>query len=141
MNTIAWIFSAAAMLKSISGPILPTACSIPGVEFLTSLGTVVVVGVGGYLGMMGRMDIADVVAFLMYLSLFYQPLTTLARLGEDVQTAFAGAIRVFDILDAESEVREAPDAVAVPKGKGEIEFDNVSFAYESQGTGAQRGEL
>lgn len=51
----------------------------PGVEFLTSLGTVVVVGVGGYLGMMGRMDIADVVAFLMYLSLFYQPLTTLAR--------------------------------------------------------------
>lgn len=102
----------------------------PGVEFLTSLGTVVVVGVGGYLGMMGRMDIADVVAFLMYLSLFYQPLTTLARLVEDVQTAFAGAIRVFDILDAESEVREAPDAVAVPKGKGEIEFDNVSFAYD-----------
>ena len=99
-------------------------------EFLTSLGTVVVVGVGGYLGMMGRMDIADVVAFLMYLSLFYQPLTTLARLVEDVQTAFAGAIRVFDILDAESEVREAPDAVAVPKGKGEIEFDNVSFAYD-----------
>lgn len=102
----------------------------PGVEFLTSLGTVVVVGVGGYLGMMGGMDIADVVAFLMYLSLFYQPLTTLARLVEDVQTAFAGAIRVFDILDAESEVREAPDAVAVPKGKGEIEFDNVSFAYD-----------
>lgn len=102
----------------------------PGVEFLTSLGTVVVVGVGGYLGMMGKMDIADVVAFLMYLSLFYQPLTTLARLVEDVQTAYAGAVRVFDILDAESEVQEAPNAAVLPRGRGEIEFENVSFAYD-----------
>ncbi len=102
----------------------------PGVEFLTSLGTVVVVGVGGYLGMMGKMDIADVVAFLMYLSLFYQPLTTLARLVEDVQTAYAGAVRVFDILDAESEVQEAPNAAVLSRGRGEIEFENVSFAYD-----------
>ena len=70
----------------------------PGVEFLTSLGTAVVVGIGGYLAMGGNMAVSDVVGFLMYLSLFYQPLTTLARLVEDVQSAFAGAVRVFEVL-------------------------------------------
>jgi len=102
----------------------------PGVEFLTSLGTVVVIGVGGYLAMNGRMLVSDVVGFLMYLSLFYQPLTTLARLVEDVQSAFAGAVRVFDVMDAVSEVNERADAVALPIGEGRIEFEGVSFAYQ-----------
>ena len=101
----------------------------PGVEFLTSLGTVVVVGVGGYLSMRGQMMISDVIGFLMYLGLFYQPLTTMARLVEDVQSAFAGATRVFDIVDAESEVRERPDAAPLPLGEGCIAFEEVSFAY------------
>ncbi len=101
----------------------------PSVEFLTGLGTVVVVGFGGYLGMLGKMDIADVVAFVMYLNLFYQPLTTLARLVEDVQTAYAGAVRVFDILDAESEIQESENAIDLPIGKGKIEFENVTFHY------------
>ena len=101
----------------------------PGVEFLTSLGTAVVVGLGGYLAMGGNMAVSDVVGFLMYLSLFYQPLTTLARLVEDVQTAFAGAVRVFDVLDAQSEVQEKEHAAVLEKGRGEIEFEEVSFSY------------
>lgn len=101
----------------------------PGVEFLTSLGTAVVVGIGGYLAMGGNMAVSDVVGFLMYLSLFYQPLTTLARLVEDVQSAFAGAVRVFEVLDAQSEVRQAPDALDMPRGEGHVEFEHVSFAY------------
>lgn len=102
----------------------------PGVEFLTSLGTVVVIGVGGYMGMQHKLAVSDVVGFLMYLSLFYQPLATLARLVEDVQTAFAGAVRVFDILDAQSEIVEKPDALVLKDCEGKIEFRNVSFAYE-----------
>ncbi|GHU69879.1 ABC transporter permease [Clostridia bacterium] len=102
----------------------------PSIEFLTSLGTVVVVGVGGLLAMKGQMNAADVVGFLMYLSLFYQPLTTLARLAEDVQTTFAGATRVFEILDATSEIQDKPDAVALERAHGAIKFDGVSFAYD-----------
>ncbi len=81
----------------------------PGVELLTSLGTVIVVGLGGWLARQGSLPVADVVGFVMYLSLFYQPLAVLARLAEDVQTAYASAVRVFDVLDAQSEVREAPE--------------------------------
>ena len=99
----------------------------PSVEFLTSLGTVVVVGLGGYMAMGGAMDISEVVGFLMYLSLFYQPLTTLARLVEDVQVSFAGAVRVFEILDAQSEIVEKPGAIELGHTDGSVEFRHVSF--------------
>ncbi|MCL2352068.1 MAG: ABC transporter ATP-binding protein/permease [Firmicutes bacterium] len=101
----------------------------PGIEFLTSLGTVIVVGIGGYLSMNGRMSVADVVGFLMYLSIFYQPLAVLSRLFEDVQVSFAGAVRIFEVLDAESDVKEKPDAAVLQNCAGKIEFNNVSFYY------------
>ena len=101
----------------------------PGIEFLTSLGTVIVVGIGGYLSMKGSMSIADVIGFLMYLSIFYQPLAVLSRLFEDVQISYAGALRIFEVLDAESDVRERPDAVVLGQCEGHIEFHNVSFHY------------
>jgi len=104
----------------------------PGIEFLTSLGTVIVVGIGGYLAMGGNMSIADVIGFLMYLGIFYQPLAVLSRLFEDVQISYAGAVRVFEVLDAESEVREAPEAIALESCEGNIEFNSVSFYYNEE---------
>ena len=101
----------------------------PGVEFLTSLGTVAVVGLGGAMAARAAMPVSDVVGFLMYLSLFYQPLAVLARLAEDIQNTYASAVRVFDILDAESEIADAEDAVALAEGKGGVRFENVSFRY------------
>ena len=104
----------------------------PGVEFLTSLGTVIVVGLGGWMASRGNMSVSDVVGFVMYLSLFYQPLAVLARLVEDVQTAYASAVRVFDVLDADSEVKEAPDARDLPACRGEVSFEKVSFRYNQE---------
>lgn len=101
----------------------------PGVEFLTSLGTAIVIGFGGMLALQGRMNTADIIGFLMYLSLFYTPLATLARLVEDVQTAYAGAVRVFEVLDAQPDIQDAPDAQPLPKGQGAVEFQGVSFSY------------
>lgn len=103
----------------------------PGVEFLTSLGTVIVVGVGGYLAMRQQMALSDIVGFLMYLSLFYQPLAILARLVEDTQVAYAGGARVFEVLDAESDIREAPDAIKLNRTQGGVSFENVSFHYNA----------
>jgi ATP-binding cassette subfamily B protein/subfamily B ATP-binding cassette protein MsbA len=102
----------------------------PSVEFLTSLGTVIVVGIGGLMTLRGSMNAADVVGFLMYLGVFYQPLNTLARLAEDVQTTFAGAVRVFEIIDATSEIQERPGAITLGRAKGGVRFENVSFAYK-----------
>ena len=101
----------------------------PGVEFLTSLGTVVVIGLGGYLAVKGQLAVADVVGFLMYLSLFYTPVAQLARLTEDVQNSFAGAVRIFEVLDAESDVQEKADAEELEKGSGAFCFEHVSFHY------------
>ena len=108
----------------------------PGVEFLTSLGTVVVMGLGGLIATQvlfpeAALTVPELVGFFLYLSLFYTPLTTLARCAEDIQTALAGAERVFEVLDAPSQVTEDPDAVPLPVGKGEVIFDHVSFGYEN----------
>ena len=103
----------------------------PGIEFLTSMGTVIVVGVGGYLAMGGNMTVPDIIGFLMYLGIFYGPLAVLSRLFEDVQLAYAGASRIFEVLDAESEIKDAPGAKTMDKCEGRIEFDDVSFRYNA----------
>ena len=104
----------------------------PGIEFLTSLGTVIVVGIGGYLAMGKFMSVSDVVGFLMYLGIFYQPLAVLSRLFEDVQVSYAGAVRIFEVLDADSDVKEKPDAISMTECSGKIAFDDVSFYYNEE---------
>ena len=101
----------------------------PSVEFISSLGTILVVAVGGYLAFKDGLRVADIVAFLLYLSLFYGPVTGLANLLENMQQSLAGAERVLDILDAPVEIRDRPDAKPLEKARGEIEFDHVSFSY------------
>jgi len=101
----------------------------PSVEFMTSIGTVIVMGVGGVLAMRGSMSTADIVGFFMYLSLFYSPLSALARLAEDIQVSGACADRVLELLDTESEIKEDENAVSVPKGDGAVSFENVTFGY------------
>ena len=102
----------------------------PGVEFISSLGTILVVGAGGMLAYRDGLSVEDIVSFLLYLSLFYAPVTGLATLLENMQQSLAGAERVMDILDAPQEIRDAPDAKPLENVRGEIAFDHVSFAYE-----------
>ena len=101
----------------------------PFIEFLTSIGTILVISFGGYLAVNGRMTSADIVGFVLYLSLYYQPIATLARLTEDIQTARAGAKRVIEILDAFEEITDSPDAEDLTECDGTVEFRNVSFHY------------
>ena len=102
----------------------------PIIGFLTSLGNVIVIGVGGYLVLFNKgMDIKDVVGFLMYLSLFYGPVASFARIIEDMQSGIAGGERVFEVLDAEPEIKEKPNAGTLKKVKGDIAFENVTFQY------------
>jgi len=102
----------------------------PSVEFISSLGTILVVGFGGFLAYREGLSVADIVAFLLYLGLFYGPVTGLANLLESMQQSMAGAERVLDVLDAPSEIQDRPGAKSLGTVKGEITFDNVSFAYE-----------
>lgn len=101
----------------------------PAVEFITSIGTVIVMGAGGYFVMRGRMSTADIVGFFMYLSLFYSPLSALARLAEDIQVSKACGNRVLELLDTESEIKEEDDAKDISTCSGDVRFDNVVFGY------------
>jgi ABC-type multidrug transport system fused ATPase/permease subunit len=101
----------------------------PSVEFLTSLGSVIVVGFGGYLAYKSQLSVSDVVGFLLYLALFYAPITGLAQLMESVQHSYAGAERVIEILDAPRSVVDSPEAKQIGKAEGLISFENVCFSY------------
>ncbi|MBP5225282.1 MAG: ABC transporter ATP-binding protein, partial [Lachnospiraceae bacterium] len=102
----------------------------PSVEFLSSIGTILVVGVGGYLAYRSSLNVEDVVAFLLYLTLFYAPVTGLANLLENMQQSLAGAERVFVILDADVKIKDREGAVDLGVSKGQVSFDHVSFSYE-----------
>ena len=101
----------------------------PSVEFISSIGTILVVGFGGWLAYKEGLRVEDIVAFLLYLSLFYAPVTGLANLLESMQQSMAGAERVISILDAPCEIQDRPDAKPLTDVKGEIRFENVSFSY------------
>jgi ATP-binding cassette subfamily B protein/subfamily B ATP-binding cassette protein MsbA len=102
----------------------------PCIELLTSLGTIFVIAGGGYLALRGDMTSADIMGFVLYLSLYYQPISTLARLTEDVQTARAGAKRVVELLEAVEEIGDKPGAQEMTECDGSVEFDHVSFYYQ-----------
>ncbi len=116
--------------KSILHALNLSAMFHPGVEFLSSTGTVIVVGVGGLLAFGGELSISDIVAFLLYLSLFYAPISGIARILEETQQAYAGAERVMMILDTPNDIVNSPEAKELTEVHGSITFEAVDFQYE-----------
>ena len=101
----------------------------PFVEFLTSVGTIIVIIFGGLLAINFKIDTADIVAFLLYASLFYAPVTSFARIVEDYQAAIAGAERVYEVLNVQPDIFDKENASELINCKGDIVFENVSFNY------------
>lgn len=104
----------------------------PSVEFLSSIGTILVVAFGGFLAFQGSLSVEDIVAFMLYLSLFYTPISGLATLLENMQQSMAGAERVMAVLDTESKIQDVEGAVELSHVKGAISFENVSFSYDGK---------
>lgn len=101
----------------------------PSVEFISSVGTILVVSCGGLLAYKGGLQVSDIVAFLLYLGMLYGPVSGLAQLLENLQQANAGAERAMLILDTQSKIVNLPDAKPLTDVKGAIEFENVDFHY------------
>jgi len=116
-----------AMLRALRA----SAVFHPSVEFLSSIGTILVVFFGGYLAVKNQLSVEDIVAFILYLSLFYAPVSGLANLLESLQQSLAGAERVALVLDTPSQIENAQDAVDIGKVDGAISFENVSFHYSN----------
>jgi len=117
-----------AMLRALRA----SAIFHPCVEFLSSAGTVLVVFFGGYLAYRQQLSVEDIVAFVLYLSLFYAPISGLASWLENLQQSLAGAERVTLVLDTPSAIQNAPDATDLGTVEGAISFENVSFHYSNK---------
>jgi ATP-binding cassette, subfamily B, bacterial len=100
----------------------------PGMNFFSSLGSLVVLGYGGWAALQGKLDLGVLVAFLVLVRFLYEPVGRLHQLNQIIQAGRAAGKRVFDILDATPE----PDAGQTPLPSplhGEIKFENIRFAY------------
>ena len=117
-----------AMLRALRA----SAIFHPSVEFLSSAGTVLVVFFGGFLAYRNQLSVEDIVAFMLYLSLFYAPVSGLANLLESLQQSLAGAERVTLILDTPSAIQNAPEAQDMGRANGAVAFENVSFHYSNK---------
>jgi ATP-binding cassette, subfamily B, bacterial len=102
----------------------------PGIEVIAGAGTVIVAGFGGRAALQGTLPVEDLVAFVLYLGLFYQPLRLLARTSEGFQEARTGAQHVCEVLDVQPDVVDPPGGLDCGRVRGTILFENVDFEYE-----------
>ncbi|MEA3336047.1 MAG: ABC transporter ATP-binding protein [Chloroflexota bacterium] len=107
-----------------------TAVFFPGVDFIGSLATALVVAVGGWLVLGDALTAGTLVAFVLYVERFFDPIRDLARQYNVFQSAMAASERIFNLLDTEPDLIDARDAVDLPEIEGEVAFENVSFSYK-----------
>lgn len=120
--------SAKAYLKAM----LFNQITYPMLAFLTSLGTVLIIVYGGMLINSNKAEIADIVAFVMYIGMFYGPVKSYSQLTEASGEAIAGCRRVFEVIDEQNNIKEKPNAIQLSRVMGKIEFSNVSFGYNEK---------
>ena len=115
---------------SLLGALKLMATFQPFIEFTSSMGWLVVIYFGGKLALQGTLSVADLVAFFLYLDIFYQPVRDLSNAWEQIQGSLAGADRVADLLAEQPEMENCPGSVPFQgRAQGEISLHNVNFEY------------
>ncbi len=102
---------------------------LPAIEFLGMLATVIVLWLGGYLVLENEVTLGVMVAFLNYVSRFFQPIQELSRMYTTFQSAMAGGEQVVKLLDTPVEISDKPGAIDLKVEKGKIQFKDVTFQY------------
>ncbi len=105
---------------------------MPLMNIMTSLTLGLIVGVGSYMALpaAGGVSIGLLTAFILYSQRFFDPLRQITQVYSMIQSALAGAERLFEMMDIRPEVVEKPNAIALKAIQGAVAFDNVAFAYE-----------
>ena len=98
-------------------------------EFFTGILPVVVIAVGGWLIMRGRMDYVDLITFSLYVTAFVSPIRKLANFAEMFSNGFAGLHRFVELMRTEPTIQDAPDAVELTDVRGDVDVEDVTFAY------------
>jgi len=115
---------------SLLGALKLMATFQPFIDFTSSLGMLIVIYFGGRLALEGVLPVEDLVAFFLYLEIFYQPVRNLSNSWEQIQGSLAGADRVADLLAELPEMQNSPEAVPLEgRAVGNISFQDVNFEY------------
>lgn len=103
----------------------------PVVEVLVAVGTCLVLWYGARLALADQLSTGTLIVFLLYLGMMYKPMRDLSKMSDTVSKAMVGYERIQEVLEIESRVQDASNARTAPKFKGQIEFAQVCFNYES----------
>jgi len=103
---------------------------MPLMNVINNVGFAVVASTGGILAVKGAITVGTIASFLSYSRQFGRPLNDLANIFNTLQSAVAGAERVFEILDEREEIEDVKEAKILKDIKGEVQFNNVSFGYK-----------
>jgi ATP-binding cassette subfamily B protein len=102
----------------------------PAVSIFGSIGNCLVLLFGGIAVMEGSLTVGILFGFMSYLNRFFGPIQDLSMFWNSVQSAMAAAERIFDIMDTDVEIEGKPDAYTLPKIRGEIEYESITFGYD-----------
>ena len=104
----------------------------PGVELFWVFSSIIVTGIGGYWLTRGDITVGTLAAFLGYTGSFFGPIRNLSQFLRVIQTAAAGAEKIFTILDTQTDVAEASDAYDLPSIQGRVELKEIEFSYDGE---------
>ncbi|MEI7615627.1 MAG: ABC transporter ATP-binding protein [Actinomycetota bacterium] len=120
------LYGAAWKSQFLSGMMMPI------MFFIGNLGYVAVTVFGGWLAIKGRMQVGDILAFILYVRSFTQPMSQLANISNVLQQTAASAERVFEFLEEEEEVADTVTPVKPDYILGAVDFKNVHFGYNPE---------
>jgi ABC-type multidrug transport system fused ATPase/permease subunit len=101
----------------------------PAVEFLSAVGTAVIIAFGGYQALNGEIEVGVVVAFVGYLQTFFDPIQQLSNLYTTYQQGMAALDKIFELLETEPDMTDAPDAIDLGRIDGRVTLEDVWFSY------------
>ncbi len=120
------------LFNSLMRILKTSAISSPIMEVINTFGIVVVIFVGGYWIIQGRMTVGEFFSFMTALYFLYRPIKDLNNVNSTVQDGVAAAKRIFEVLDTAPEIWDRAGAVTLLRDFRTIEFKNVSFKYEEE---------
>jgi ABC-type multidrug transport system fused ATPase/permease subunit len=109
-----------------------TSAFSPALDIMSTVALALVLGVGSYmvLRVPPLATVGMVAGYMTYVRRFYRPVQAISGMWTQFQSALAGAERIFELLDTEPDIVDAPDAVALPAAEGQIAFEGVHFSYK-----------
>ncbi len=108
--------------------------NLSGIYVTTRLMTLIILVYGAWLSFSGNLSYGELVAFILYLNVLFKPIEKISALLELYPKGMAGFKRFIELIDAEPDIQNAPDAIDVPALKGDISFSHVTFGYEDKRT-------